>query len=107
MNTIENKQQVNKPQAGKNLPPTGKTPWPAFSGGPLRSRMAANLSMRHCEERSNLCTCKSLRQMYSLRKHLPAQLPLGCYFLLDQKVTKKSSQPKGFFAARAFSLQIR
>jgi len=29
----------------------------------------------------------------------------GCYFCLDTKVTKKSSQQKGFFAARAFALQ--
>jgi hypothetical protein len=31
----------------------------------------------------------------------------GCYFCLDTKVTKKSSQQKGFFAAQAFALQIR
>jgi len=37
---------------------------------------------------------------------MPAQLPRGCYFCLDTKVTKKSSQQKGFFAARAFALQI-
>jgi hypothetical protein len=29
----------------------------------------------------------------------------GCYFCLDTKVTKKSSQPKGFFAAQAFHAQ--
>jgi hypothetical protein len=40
------------------------------------------------------------------RQHRPAQLPReGCYFCLDTKVTKKSSQQKGFFAARAFALQ--
>jgi hypothetical protein len=30
----------------------------------------------------------------------------GCYFFLDKKVTKKSSQQKSFFAARAFTLLI-
>jgi hypothetical protein len=35
MNTIENKTLVNKQQAEKILPPTGKTPWPAFFGRPL------------------------------------------------------------------------
>jgi hypothetical protein len=30
-------------------------------------------------------------------------LPLGCYFFLDKKVTKKSSQQKGFFSERAFA----
>jgi hypothetical protein len=29
----------------------------------------------------------------------------ACYFFLDKKVTKKSSQQRGFFAARAFPLQ--
>ncbi|PAW92030.1 hypothetical protein CKK33_00375 [Mucilaginibacter sp. MD40] len=29
----------------------------------------------------------------------------GCYFLLDQKVTKKSNQQRGFFSLRAFALQ--
>jgi len=29
------------------------------------------------------------------------------YFFLDKKVTKKSSQQRGFFAARAFARQIR
>ncbi|SEN28162.1 hypothetical protein SAMN05192574_102996 [Mucilaginibacter gossypiicola] len=37
-------------------------------------------------------------------KHWPAQLPReGCYFCLDTKVTKKSSQQGGFFAAQAFA----
>jgi hypothetical protein len=35
---------------------------------------------------------------------LPRRL---CHFFLDKKVTKKSSQQKGFFAAQAFALQIR
>jgi hypothetical protein len=30
----------------------------------------------------------------------------GCYFFLDKKVTKKSSQQKCFFALPAFALQI-
>ncbi|WP_290304629.1 hypothetical protein [Mucilaginibacter flavus] len=40
-------------------------------------------------------------------KHRPAHSPRerACYFFLDKKVTKKSSQQKGFFAAQAFSLQ--
>jgi hypothetical protein len=29
----------------------------------------------------------------------------GCYFFLDKKVTKKSSQQKGFFSHKAFALQ--
>ncbi|MEO8884966.1 MAG: hypothetical protein ABI367_02815 [Mucilaginibacter sp.] len=31
----------------------------------------------------------------------------GCYFWLDPKVTKRSSQQRGFFARGAFALQIR
>jgi hypothetical protein len=39
-------------------------------------------------------------------KHCPAQSPrVGCYFCLDTKVTKKSSQQGGFFALKAFALQ--
>jgi hypothetical protein len=30
-----------------------------------------------------------------------------CHFFLDKKVTKKSSQQRGFFSLLAFSLQIK
>ncbi|WP_295712332.1 hypothetical protein [Mucilaginibacter sp.] len=41
-----------------------------------------------------------------MKEHWPAQLPReGCYFCLDTKVTKKSSQQIGFFAAQASALQ--
>ena len=38
--------------------------------------------------------------------HQPAHCRGGCYFSLDRKVTKRSSQQKGFFAAQAFTPQI-
>ena len=40
-------------------------------------------------------------------KHRPLNCRGGCYFWLDPKVTKRSSQQRGFFAAPAFALQIR
>jgi hypothetical protein len=59
---------------------------------------------RHCEARSNPQQADNGYWGFKLTSSR-SWLRGASYFFLDKKVTKKSSQQGGFFAAQAFALQ--